>query len=84
MSHNYHAPLLSYHVILHKDNLRHTGALILGGIHAATDSDLLEEHNVKIIITTASGLDQIKVAAEQTHIVFPLSESKNECIERYF
>ena len=84
MSHNYHTPHQSYHVILPRDTQRHTGALILGDIHAATDPDLLEQHNVKTIITAASGLDQVRVAAEQTHIVFPLSDSKNECIERYF
>ena len=84
MSHNYHTPQHSYHVILPSDSQQLTGALLLGDIHAATDSDLLEQHNVKTIITAASGLDQVRVAAEQTHIVFPLSDSKNECIERYF
>jgi hypothetical protein len=70
----------SYHVILPADPEAGTGELVLGDLNAATDSELMREHNVKTIITAASGLDHLQIPAEQTHVVFPLLDLKSENI----
>ena len=74
----------SYHVILPADTEANTGELLLGDLNAATDQELMREHNVKTIITAATGLDHIKIGAEQTHVVFPLLDLKTENIQAYF
>ena len=74
----------SYHVILPADPEAPTGALLLGDLNAATDSQLMQEHNVKTIITAASGLEHLQIPPEQTHVVFPLLDLKTENIEGYF
>ena len=53
------------------------GELLLADLNAATDTKLLEEHNVKTIITAAAGLEHLAIPPEQTHIVFPLLDLKN-------
>lgn len=45
---------------------------------------MLREHNVRTIITAATGLEHLKIPPEQTHIVFPLVDAKTENIEAYF
>lgn len=74
----------SYSVILPADPQLSTGELILGDLNAATDAELMREHNVKTIITAASGLEHLQIPPEQTHIVFPLLDLKTEHIENYF
>jgi hypothetical protein len=71
-------------VILQADRERQRGELILGDLNAATDLELLEQHDVKTIITAAAGLEHLEIPPEQTHIVFPLLDLKNESIETYF
>ncbi len=46
--------------------------------------ELLKDHNVKTIITAAAGLEHLDIPAEQTHVVFPLMDLKNENIDTYF
>lgn len=74
----------SYHVILPGDPDSGHGELLLGDLNAATDSKLMEQHQVKTIITAATGLEHLKIPAEQTHIVFPLLDLKTENIQAYF
>jgi hypothetical protein len=50
--------------------------LLLGDLNAATDAVLMRDHNVKTIITAASGLEHLQIPPEQTHIVFPLLDLK--------
>lgn len=72
----------SYHVIIPANEDR--GALILGDLNAATDLELIKTHNIKTVITAATGLDHLKIPSELTHIVFPLMDIKTENIEAYF
>lgn len=74
----------SYHVILPADPETGNGELILGDLNAATDEQLMREHQVKTIITAATGLEHLQIPAEQTHVVFPLLDLKTENIESYF
>jgi hypothetical protein len=67
----------SYHVILPADTENGNGELLLGDLNAATDEELMRTHNVKTIITAATGLEHLKIAAEQTHVVFPLLDLKS-------
>lgn len=66
----------SYHVILQSDSETGYGELLLGDLNAATDQDLMQEHNVKTIITAATGLEHLQIPPEQTHVVFPLLDLK--------
>ena len=45
---------------------------MLGDANAAMDQKLLQNRQVKTIITAVSKFDSLHVAAEYTHIVFPL------------
>jgi hypothetical protein len=64
----------SSHVIIpSKEN---TGALLLGDLNAATDQEIIKKHNIKTIITAASGLEHLKIPSELTHVVFPLMDTK--------
>ena len=74
----------SYHVILQADPETGNGELLLGDLNAATDQDLMREHNVKTIITAATGLEHLQIPPEQTHVVFPLLDLKTENIQSYF
>jgi hypothetical protein len=44
----------SCHVIISPDS--NNGALLLGDLNAATDQQLMRDHNIKTVITAASGL----------------------------
>lgn len=46
----------SYHVVLQGNPETGTGPLLLGDLNAATDQELMHEHNVRTIITAATGL----------------------------
>jgi hypothetical protein len=46
----------SYHVILPADPETGTGAVLLGDLNAATDTELMRTFNVKTVITAATGL----------------------------
>ena len=74
----------SYHVILPGDSEGAMGELLLGDLNAATDPVLMQRHNVKTIITAATGLEHLQIPADQTHVVFPLLDLKTENIEAYF
>ena len=74
----------SYHVILPADPDAPQGSLLLGDLNAATDQQLMQHHNVRTIITAATGLEHLQIPPEQTHIVFPLLDLKTENIEAYF
>ena len=39
---------------------------------------------MRTIVTAAAGLEHLEIPAEQTHVVFPLLDLKNENIEAYF
>ncbi len=49
----------SCHVIIPSNE--NTGALLLGDLNAATDSDIIKKYNIRTIITAASGLEHIKI-----------------------
>lgn len=51
----------SYHVILPADTEAALGSLLLGDLNAATDQQLMLEHNVKTIITAATGLEHLHI-----------------------
>ncbi len=71
-------------MILPADPVAETGELILGDLNAATDQELMREHKVMTIITAATGLEHLSIPPEQTHVVFPLLDLKNENIQAYF
>ena len=60
------------------------GSLLLGDLNAATDQDVIQQYNIKTIITAACGLDHLKIPSELTHVVFPLMDTKQENIQSYF
>jgi hypothetical protein len=66
-----------YHIIIAADTQNNRGELLLGDLNAATDEALMRDHNVKTIITAASGLEHLQIPPEQTHIVFPLLDLKS-------
>lgn len=61
-----------------------SGELLIGDFNSATDSDTLAKHNVKTIITAASGMEHLEVPPNILHITFPLLDAKSENIKRFF
>lgn len=60
------------------------GALLLGDLNAVTDLQIINKFNIKTIITAASGLENLKIPSDLTHIVFPIVDTKQENISAYF
>lgn len=60
------------------------GALMLGDLNAVTDLEIIKRHKIKTIITAASGLENLKIPSDLTHIVFPIFDTKHENISAYF
>ena len=60
------------------------GALLIGDFNSATSVPILEQHNIKTIITAASGMDHLKVPPHLHHIIYPLFDTNSENIKRFF
>ena len=60
------------------------GALLIGDFNSATSIPIIEQHNIKTIITAAAGMDHLKIPPHLQRIIYPLFDTNSENIARFF